>query len=80
VRPNGSGDVASDAAHTPLPELPRIADDIHALNDKRAFLRHYAERIVFDRAKHCLGSPWLDGATTGTLPFRIQGKIGKGSA
>jgi hypothetical protein len=49
-------------------------------DDKRAFLRDYVERIVFDRGRiTILGSLPLDGATPRTLPFRIEGEIAKGS-
>jgi hypothetical protein len=49
-------------------------------DDKRAFLRDYVERIVFDRGRiTVLASLSLDGATPRTLPFRIEGEIAKGS-
>jgi DNA invertase Pin-like site-specific DNA recombinase len=49
-------------------------------DDKRAFLRGYVERIVFDRGRiTILGSLPLEGAAPRTLPFRIEGEIAKGS-
>jgi site-specific DNA recombinase len=49
-------------------------------DDKRAFLRDYVERIVFDRGRiTILGSLPLDGPSPRTLPFRIEGEIAKGS-
>jgi hypothetical protein len=49
-------------------------------DDKRAFLRDYVERIIFDRGKiTILGSLPLESATPRTLPFRIEGEIAKGS-
>jgi hypothetical protein len=49
-------------------------------DDKRAFLRDYVERIVFDRGKiTILGSLTLESATPRSLPFRIEGEIAQGS-
>jgi site-specific DNA recombinase len=50
------------------------------LEAKRAFLRDHVERIVFDHGKvTILGSLPLQGAVPGSLPFRIEGEIEKGS-
>jgi hypothetical protein len=45
-------------------------------DSKRAFLRDYVERIVFDKGKISIHGAI---AHEGTLPFRIEGRIEKGS-
>jgi len=49
------------------------------LDAKRAFLRDHVERIVFDHGKVTFSVAPAQGAVQGSLPFRIEGEVEKGS-